>query len=192
MKWISQKVSLLQRFANRTWYPLLVGFLAALDNIILIVPNDGILISSSMLTPKRWWQLALFTSIGSTVGALALCLLVKTFGLDFILTIFPKAQESQTWIWTLEFFDKWGIGLVFLVAVAPMPQQPAVVLASLSHIPVGLLIMTIFVGRLIKFTIMSWVASHTPNLLKKMWGLRGEMTEVGINPENPSVPPPNI
>ncbi|MFN8846086.1 MAG: YqaA family protein [Bdellovibrionales bacterium] len=192
MKWISHQVSLLQRFANRSWYPSLVGFLAALDNIILVVPNDGILISSSMLTPKRWWQLALLTSLGSTLGALALCLLVKTYGLEFILTLFPRAQEAQTWQWTLQFFDRWGIGLVFLVAVAPVPQQPAVVLASLSHLPVSLLLVTIFVGRLIKFTIMAWVASHTPQLLKKMWGLKSEMEEVGIDPENPKSMPPNI
>jgi membrane protein YqaA with SNARE-associated domain len=191
MKWISHQVNLLQRFANRSWYPSLVGLLAGLDNIILVVPNDGILISSSMLTPKRWWQLALLTSLGSALGAMALCLLVKTYGLDFILALFPKAQEAPTWQWTLEFFDRWGLGLIFLVAVAPVPQQPAVVLASLSQLPVSLLIVTIFVGRLIKFTIMAWVASHTPRLLRKMWGLRGEMSEVGIDPENLKPPSTN-
>lgn len=188
MKWISNTVSLLQRFANRSWYPSVVGGLAALDNIILVIPNDGILISSSLLTPKRWWQLTLWTAIGSTLGALLLCLLVRTYGFDLILQFFPTIEQNSTWQWTVKFFDQYGLLLVFFVAVAPVAQQPAVVLAALAHIPLPALLATIFVGRLIKFAIMSWVASHTPKLLTKLWGVRSEMKEVGLDLNQDSKP----
>jgi membrane protein YqaA with SNARE-associated domain len=73
---------LLQRFVDRTWYPPFIGFLAALDNIVIVIviviPNDGILISSSMLTPKRWFVLALSVAVGSSIGALVLAALVGT------------------------------------------------------------------------------------------------------------------
>lgn len=67
---ISQYIKIMQQFANRLWYPPLIGFLAALDNFIVIIPNDGILISSSMLTPRRWFVLAFTVAVGSTIGAI--------------------------------------------------------------------------------------------------------------------------
>ena len=182
MKWINQlltqMISRLQDFAEKKWYPYFVGLLAAIDNIILVIPNDGILISSAMLTPKNWWKLAFWTTVGSTLGALALCLLVQNFGLDFLLYIFPKLQSTTTWQITVHFFEKFGLLLVFLVALAPIAQQPAVVLASLAAVNIPELLGLIFIGRLIKFTIMAWVASHAPSKLEKMWGVRSELKQV--------------
>ncbi len=182
MHWVSDQieklVANLQRFTHKKWYPQLVGFLAAVDNIILVIPNDGILISSAMLSPKRWWSLALWTTIGSTIGALALCLLVDNYGLDFLLYLFPNLQNSLTWQWTVHFFDQYGLLLVFLVALAPVAQQPAVVLASLASVNLTALLALIFVGRLVKFAIMAWVASHAPSKIEKLWGVRREFKQV--------------
>jgi len=55
---ISKKIKTLikssQQFADRAWYPPLIAFLSAIDNIVIIIPNDGILVASAMLIPKRW------------------------------------------------------------------------------------------------------------------------------------------
>jgi membrane protein YqaA with SNARE-associated domain len=181
MKWISIWIQKLQRFANRSWYPPLVGVLAAIDNLVLVIPNDGILISSSMLTPKRWLYLSFCTALGSTVGALMLALVVQIYGLDIILKFAPNIQQSESWIWTFNFFSQYGLLLVFFVAATPLVQQPAVILATLAGNPLWSLLLVIFIGRGLKFMLMSWVASHAPGLLKKMWGLKSEMKEVGID-----------
>lgn len=179
-KIISHNVKLLQHFTDRFWFPPLIGFLAALDNFIIIIPNDGILISSSMLTPKRWFFLALSVAVGSTVGAIALAYLVETQGLPWILEIYPEINETKTWALTLEFFEKYGLLLVFAVAVMPFVQQPVVILASLAHTPYFELAAVIFTGRFIKFLIMAYVGSHAPRLLTKMWGLTGELKDAGV------------
>lgn len=184
-KKISRYVKILQRFADRLWYPPFIGFLAALDNLVIIIPNDGILISSSMLTPKRWFTLALSVAIGSTVGALALAAIVEIQGLPWILEIFPELSNSQTWILTLEFFEKYGLFLVFFVALTPFPQQPAIILASLADTPLLELTSVIFLGRFIKFLIMAYVGSHAPRFLSKMWGVKTELKDVGLNLNEP-------
>ncbi len=179
-KTISDYVKLLQRFTDRFWYPPLIGFLAALDNFIIIIPNDGILISSSMLAPKRWFILALSIAVGSTIGAIALAYLVETQGLPWILEIYPNINETKTWALTFEFFEKYGLLLVFVVAVTPFVQQPAIILASLAHTPYFELAAVIFTGRFIKFLIMAYVGSHAPRLLTKMWGVKTELKDVGV------------
>lgn len=177
---IRSYVQLLQRFVDRLWYPPLIGLLAALDNLIVIIPNDGILISSSMLIPKRWFCLALSVAIGSTVGAVVLASLVEFQGLPFILETYPGVLETKTWALSMEFFEKYGMLLVFVVAVTPFMQQPAVILASLANTPLFELAAVIFVGRFIKFLIMAYVGSHAPRLLKKLWGVKGELQDAGV------------
>lgn len=174
-KIISGYVKSLQRFADRFWFPPFIGFLAALDNFLIVIPNDGILISSSMLTPKRWFFLAICVAVGSTVGAIALAYLVETQGLPWILEIYPEINETKTWILALEFFEKYGLFLVFAVAVTPLVQQPSVILASLAGTPFLELAAVIFIGRFIKFLIMAYVGSHVPRLLTKMWGIKSEL-----------------
>ena len=177
---IQKAVKSLQAFADRFWYPPLIGLLAALDNLILIIPNDGILISSAMLTPKRWFVLALTVAIGSTVGALGLAAIVELLGLPWLLEFFPALLDSTTWKLTEEFFHQYGLIVVFVVAATPIMQQPAVILASLAETSLIQLCAVIFVGRFIKFLIMAYVGSHAPQLLNRMWGLKGELEDAGV------------
>ncbi len=171
---------MLQAFVDRVWYPPLVGLLAALDNFVIVIPNDGILISSSMLTPKRWFTLALCIAVGSTIGALGLAALIEFQGLPWILEFFPGADQTSTWTMTEEFFEKYGLIVVFIVAATPLMQQPAVILAGLADTPLLVLGSVIFSGRFIKFLIMAYIGSHAPRLLNRMWGLKGELDDVGI------------
>jgi len=182
-KWhknISEAIQKLQGFVDRYWYPPFIGFLAALDNLIIIIPNDGILISSSMLIPKRWFIFALAVAIGSTLGAVILAALVELQGLPWILETYPGLSENKVWTLTVHFFENYGNLVVFLVALTPIMQHPAIILASLADTPLNELAAIVFTGRLIKFLIMAYIGSHTPRLLKKMWGLKEELQEVGI------------
>ena len=177
---IREYIKILQHFVDRIWYAPLIGFLAAIDNFIILIPTDGLLISSSMLIPKKWFALALNVAVGSAIGALVLATLVAIYGMPLILEIYPGINETTVWTWTMKFFDSYGLLLVFAMAVTPLVQQPAVILASLSGTPIFKLVAVIFFGRFIKYLIMSYIGSHAPKLLTKMWGLKGELTDVGV------------
>lgn len=182
--WIGRSVHQLQSYVDQAWYPPLIGILALIDNIVVVIPNDGILISSSMLAPKRWFNLALWVSIGSTLGALLLIVIIEKQGLPWILQLYPDIDKNQIWQWTHSFFENYGLLVVFVVAISPLAQQPAVILAGLAQTPIFELCLIIFTGRLIKFLIMAYVGSHAPRLLNKLWGLKGELKEVGMKIES--------
>ncbi len=170
----------LEQFADRAWYPPLIGLLAALDNIIIIIPNDGILIASSMLIPKRWLIYAIFITLGSTLGAWMLATLVESQGLPFVLEYFPGINQTAMWIKTDEYFNKYGLLVVFAVAASPLVQQPIVILAALASTPVLKISAVIFAGRLIKFLVMAYLGSHSPKYLKKIWGIKDDLKDAGV------------
>lgn len=188
---IKTYTGILQRFADRFWYPPLIALLAALDNLVLIIPSDGILISSSMLTPRRWLLFAASVTIGSTFGALLLAAFVEAQGLPWVLGLYPGLDETTTWIRTAEFFDQYGLLLVFGVALTPLVQQPAVILAGLANTPLFKLAIAIFAGRFIKFALLAYLGSHAPGMLARFWGLETELKDVGVNIDGSSSPPPS-
>lgn len=156
-----------------------LGILAALDNFIIIVPTDGILISSSMILPRKWWIFAVALGIGSTLGAIGLAHLVELFGTDIIQRIFPDLLASDAYLTTQKFFQEYGLLVVFAVAITPLIQQPAVILAALAKTPLLQIFLVVLVGRILKFLFMAYLGSHFPRLLKKLWGVQSELEEVG-------------
>ncbi|MBY0452521.1 MAG: hypothetical protein K2P92_05750 [Bdellovibrionaceae bacterium] len=175
---IKKLVSKLQNFADRVWYAPIVSILAALDNIILIVPTDGLVISSSMLRPKRWLYFSFIIAVGSTLGALFLALLIEEQGLPTLLKYYPNLDQTRTWALVDDFFQKYGLLCVFVVSALPVMQQPAVVLASLALTPYYKLGLVIFAGRFLKFMLFAYIGSHAPKLLPKIWGLQDELARV--------------
>lgn len=177
---IQKYVTNLEKFADRAWYPPLIGFLAALDSLVMIIPTDGILIASTMIIPRRWPIHAICVTIGSTLGALILSALVEYEGLPFILKYYPSIIETSTWAWTEQVFEKYGLLLVFAIGASPLMQHPVVILAGLADTPLLPLAAAIFTGRAIKYAVMAYLASHSPKMLKKIWGLQTELKDAGI------------
>lgn len=173
-------IQFFQHYVNKSWYSLLMGFLAFIDYFVIVIPSDGLIISSSMLQPKKWLQLAIAFTVGSTLGGIALFYIVREFGLALILNIYPAIDQGATWAWTTQFFDNYGLLVVFLVAASPFVQQPAVILAALSHVNFAHAAILILVGRFIKFVVLSYISSHSPKYLSRLWGIKGELEDVGI------------
>lgn len=177
---IRSYVTKLERFADRSWYPPLIGILAALDNLVIVIPNDGILVASSMLIPKRWLIFAVCVAIGSTIGAMILSSVVQLQGLPWILDYYPGINETEMWNVTEKFFDEYGLLLVFAIGASPIMQQPVIILAGLANTPLLALAAAIFAGRMLKFTVMAYLGSHSPKMLKKIWGLKDELNDAGV------------
>lgn len=170
----------LEQFADRPWYPLLIAVLSVLDNFLIVIPNDGILVASSMLVPKRWFIFALFVSVGSTLGSVLFSALVEMQGLPWIQQYYSGITESQIWIWTEKFFDTYDIWIVFIVAILPITQHPVLILAGLSNTSLMTLTIVVFAGRFLKFALMAYLGSHSPKLLKKIWGMQDELKDAGM------------
>lgn len=177
---IRRYVTKLEKFADRVWYAPLIGLLAALDSVIIVIPNDGILVASSMLIPKRWALFAISVAIGSTIGAVMLSFIVEAQGLPWILEYYPGIDDSKIWNICEKFFDEYGLLVVFAIGASPLMQQPVIILAGLADTPIIPLAGSLFLGRIIKFMIMAYLGSHSPKLLKKFWGLKDELDDAGV------------
>ncbi len=106
-------ISILQKHVQSWWYPPLISFLAMIDNVIIVVPTDGLLVSATILNPKRWIYIALMVTVGSACGALVLGYLLELHGLPLLLEWFPDIAQTKTWQVTDQLMDRWGTLALF-------------------------------------------------------------------------------
>ncbi|MGE0634700.1 MAG: VTT domain-containing protein, partial [Pseudobdellovibrionaceae bacterium] len=155
-KTLHQKINILirwlQKYTNRWWYAPLIALLALIDHFVIIIPTDGLLVSSVMLNPKRWIANSLIVTLGSSIGALMLAALIQFYGMDFLLMILPSIQQSTIWSWTEHFMDDYGLIVVFCIALSPIMQHPAIALAALAGSSLQSIFVVVFLGRIIKYT----------------------------------------
>ena len=178
MRKVKRWVRLLQRNVRRWWYAPMLGLLAAADLFVVVVPTDSLLVSAAMLVPRRWFYFACITSLGSALGSVALAALLKVHGLPLLLEIVPGIDQSQAWQWTVDMMSNWGSWALFLVALSPLMQHPAVALAAFSAMPLTQVFFYVFAGRVLKYLFLAWVSTHAPGMLKRLWGIQKELEQV--------------
>ncbi len=182
MKKVINWVLAFEKYVDQWWYAPALGLICALDHYVLVFPILGMLISSIFLKPRNWLSLTLWSAFGSWLGALVLALLVQTLGIPFLLKAYPEMLQSPFWSWTQAFFLRFGVWVVFLVGLAPAPQQPPVIIASLAGTPLWELGSVLLGARLIKFTVLGFLSSHAPQKLSYFKSLRKEMEELHVPP----------
>ncbi|MCB0418225.1 MAG: hypothetical protein KDD39_11270 [Bdellovibrionales bacterium] len=167
----------LQQYSDRPWYLPFLATLIGLDLFLLIVPSDGLLVSSVMLRPKRWVRICIWVSVGSALGALALSALVQWDSV-WLMNSFPTLFQSSHWESTNAFIDKHGAWALALFSFSILPQQPAVIISALAGMPLEVILISVFVGRLVKYGILSYVASHAPRIINRLWFIRKEVQQL--------------
>jgi membrane protein YqaA with SNARE-associated domain len=131
-----------------------------------------------MLRPRRWIYFAALVSLGSALGVYILSAVLRTQGWPFLLHLTPNLPETHTWKWTVELMDHWGDWTVFLIALSPLPQHPAIALAAFAGIALWKISALVLAGRAIKYFLWAWLATHAPGLLRRFIPFEQEVEEL--------------
>lgn len=178
MKRIVEWFYFFEKFVDRWWYSPALGLLSALDHYVVVFPVLGMMVSSVFLKPRKWLSLSLWSGVGSWFGAVILAYLARAFGLGFIESYFPEMLQSPLWNWAHEFFYHHGVWVVFIMGLAPVPQQPPMIVAALAGTPLIEIAGVLLIARVIKFTTIGYVASHAPDKLKRLRGVDRELKQL--------------
>lgn len=170
--WLSKLIFRLESVVDRYWAVPALAALAGLDLFIMVVPTEWILISTVMLRPKRWWTTALWLTTGSAIGAFLLGYAVQNIGPHVVDLLFEKALQTAFWLQAESWIDHYGAPALAVIAVSPLPQQPAVAIAALGKMAPWTIFAMIWLGRFPKYIVFAWLATHAPAVLTKIGVLK--------------------
>jgi membrane protein YqaA with SNARE-associated domain len=184
MSALSTHFARVQRYLDRPWYPLLLGALAAADQILVVIPTDGLTVAAILATPRRWMQYAIAATTGNLLGCGILAEGIYRNS-DWLHERLGPWMESSWWSTVENFIQSNGSWSIALGALSPIPLQFWVIVPALARMPAAELFLALLIGRLVRFVALCWIASHAPKLLSRSKGIVEELKEAGTDPDEP-------
>ena len=178
MRKLLEAIRKLERWIDKPWVLPALGFFAFIDLFIMIIPTEGILITTTMLRPKRWWAIALWLCTSSALGALCLAVVSSWFGPPIVQYLFGDISLNQGWLQAEQTIRSYGPWALIAIVISPLPQHPAIVISALAKMPLPLLFAMVWLGRALKYGVFGWMASHAPRMLMKIPGIRHEVERI--------------
>lgn len=177
-QWGAQIVAATERHVDRPWYFPAAFALTVLDHFIFVLPIDGMMLTTVFLRPKRWLRTAIWFTVAVGLGAFMLAFFLQSAGDTVLPWLEARGLDLSTWHKTENWIQDYGFWGLALCAAAPMPVQPAVLIAALGHMSSIEVLASVLSGRIVKYVVMCYLASHAPHLLKRFTGVNREVDEI--------------
>lgn len=161
----------IQRYVNRPWYLPFICFLSFIDLFVLVIPTEGMIVTTGLIRPKRWLATASFVALASSCGALALAWCGASYGEPFVLWLLGEnVLKSALWIRTNGWIQNYGFWGLAFIALSPLTQQPAILICALGHMAPLEIGTAVFLGRAPKYLLFSFLATKGPRWFKHRFG----------------------
>jgi membrane protein YqaA with SNARE-associated domain len=153
---------LLQGVAHSRHYVLLVSLLACASTLSMLVPFSVVLVPAVLLRPRDWRRLWLGCACGSACGAALLVLVFHHLGWQQLYQHYPELQDSASWQLIALWLSRYGLLTLAVIAALPTAQTPALVLCSLTPLPLGGLLLALWLGKLVKYGVVCATTRYFP------------------------------
>jgi membrane protein YqaA with SNARE-associated domain len=148
--------------------PWFLGGLSFAESSFFPIPPDVMLMPMCLAQPKRWWKLALLTTMASVLGGM-LGYFLGTWALDAVMPWVvrmgwaPKLATAQAW------FEQWGFAAVFIAGFSPIPYKLFTLAAGGMGMPFLPFVAASIVGRGGRFFLVGWLmAKFGPQMEPKI------------------------
>lgn len=126
-------------------------------------PVTAVVVPATLLAARRWRSISGLSALGSALGATALMFAFHHLGWAQLHEHFPQLSTNPTWIRVVEWASAYGVIALFLIAVSPLPQTPALIFLGAAHHDYPSAFAAMLLGKLIKYAAFAWTASHFPD-----------------------------
>lgn len=169
----------LRRHSKRPWYLPIVCVFAFIDLFILVIPTEGMIVTTSVMRPRRWLVTALAVTTASTLGALLMAHLTRNYGEPFVIWVAGNdLLLSPIWAKTEKWISLYGFWGIWFIALGPLPQQPAILISALAHMNPVAIAMAVFLGRLPKYVGFSFLATKGEKWIREEFAVHEGLNRV--------------
>lgn len=153
---------LLANSATHRYYPLVVAAIAFVSTVTFSFPFAAVLIPAVLLGPRRWIIIGLLCGMASGVGAALLVEIFHHMGREVVLSRYPQLIELQSWRWTSNWLQNYGLIALLIIAASPVPQTPALFLCALAELSVPGILIVVSIGKTAKYLFLAGATARYP------------------------------
>ena len=128
----------------------------------MAVPFSPLLVSAVLMAPGRWKAIAVWSSLGAALGGGLLYLAFHHLGWARLFDAYPDVVRSKAWFDATRWITTYGVATLLLIAALPLPLTPALMFAAVSRLPGGEVLLALWLGKLVKYTVYAWLTAAFP------------------------------
>jgi membrane protein YqaA with SNARE-associated domain len=125
-------------------------------------PVTAVIVPAALLVPPLWRQITVTSALGSALGATLLVMVFHHLGWTQLYERFPELATHATWIRVMAWVASYGTVALFLIAVSPLPQTPALIFFGIARHDYLSIFIAMLVGKLLKYGLFAWMATRFP------------------------------
>ncbi len=123
------------------------------------IPPDVMLAPMALGRPQRALWFAFLCTLFSVLGGV-LGYLIGFFAFDLIAEFLQTTRYWETYLETREWFQKWGVWLVFVAGFSPIPYKLFTITAGVMAQPLVLFVIASFIGRGARFFLVAGLLKY--------------------------------
>jgi membrane protein YqaA with SNARE-associated domain len=160
-----------ERVAAHRYGPHALAATAFADASFFPIPPDVLLVPMAMLQPRRLWRLTAIATVASSLGALAGYAigfwLWESVGAALVAHYGYGAQFSDY----RETFAEWGVWIIILKALTPIPFKFAAIAAGLAEMEPWSFVFAVVASRVLHFLMVAgllhWLGAKGTAILRR-------------------------
>jgi membrane protein YqaA with SNARE-associated domain len=140
--------------------------IATVDAVIPVIPLDVVVATYVYKDPGRFWLYALMGAVGSAAGSLVIYWIGRKGGEPLLLKKITHERLEEL----RDRYESWGFVFVAFNAILPPPAPMKLIIlaAGAFEMHVRVLFGALFVGRMIRFSILSFlVIKYGPTVVNR-------------------------
>jgi membrane protein YqaA with SNARE-associated domain len=141
------------RHPRAPWY---LGGLSIAESSFFPIPPDVMLAPMVLARPERAWFLATLTTVASVFGGV-LGYLIGMFAFQAVEPLLHRFGHWDTYLAAREWFDAWGIWVIFLAGVSPIPYKIFTITAGAVAMALLPFVIASVIGRGLRFFLVAAV-----------------------------------
>lgn len=159
------------KFSKHPYARFYLMTLAFCEAFFLPVSPAVLQVPMTFFHPEKAWDYCVCAIIGSILGAV-IGYFIGHFFMALIIPVFQDLGYYPHYLEVVKWFHQWGFYILFLLSLSPSPYKITTIVSGAVGLPFTLFILISGVGRILHFSIVSYVlsASHTQRL--KQWMIR--------------------
>ena len=153
----------LTRRADEPVFPVIMAAAAFAATLSITVPFAPLLSLAVLIVPGRWKSITIWSSLGAALGGGLLYLAFHHLGWAGLLSSYPDLVRSRAWSDATRWLSNYGVATLLIIAATPLPLTPALMVASISRLPVMEVFLALWLGKLVKYAAYAWLVSKFPS-----------------------------
>ncbi len=143
MQWSSHRIA---------W--LWLSFVSFIEAIFFPIPPDVMLIPMSMSKPALAMRYAIYTTIASVLGGM-IGYGIGFYAFDWVKDIIVNWGYQAQFDRTMDWFEQWGIFVVFLAGFSPIPYKIFTICAGVMQMVFLPFVLTAMISRFLRFFLVA-------------------------------------